>query len=117
MAACDPGIDLLDLAVGHELGFLERALDRVHGRLDVGDDPFLQPARGTVAHADDLEAAVWFDLGNDRGDLGGANVEADDQLLVVSALAHVFLRLPLAARSDFIASPLSSGMRTANPFA
>ena len=69
VAAGDACIDILDLAVGHQLGFLERALDRVHGRIDVGDHALLQPARRMLSHADDLELAIRLHLGDDRHDL------------------------------------------------
>ena len=52
VAAGDAGVHRVDLAAGHELGFLHRALDRLHRRLDVDHHAFLQAARGLRAQAD-----------------------------------------------------------------
>ena len=56
VAAGDAGERRGDLAVGHQLGFLERALDRRHGGLDVDHHALLQalatrgcPCRGSRA--------------------------------------------------------------------
>jgi hypothetical protein len=77
----------MDLAARHQLGLLDRALNRLHGRLDVDDDALLQAARRVAADADDLERAVGLDFADDRDDLAGADVEADDQISV-GALSH-----------------------------
>lgn len=58
VAAGDAREDLADLAVGHQLRFFERFLDRLDGRLDVDDHAFLQPLGLGLAHADDLVGAV-----------------------------------------------------------
>ena len=50
------GVHRVDLAAGHQLGFLDRALDRLHGRFDVDDDALLEAARGMRADADHLDA-------------------------------------------------------------
>ena len=117
MAAGDTGIDVADLAVGHQFGLFQRALDRVDRRLDVDDHAFLESLRRMAAHADDLEAAVRLHFGDDRRDLRRADVETDDQILVFLGLAHqpllVFLPPPRYCSSG---SGFSSGMRTANPF-
>jgi hypothetical protein len=51
------GPDVADLAIGHELGLFQCALDRVDRRLYVHHHAFLEPARRRAAHANDLEAA------------------------------------------------------------
>ena len=88
MAAGDAGVHRVDLAARHELGLLHRALDGLHGGLDVDHDALLQAARGMAADADDLERAVGLDLAHDGDDLAGADVEADDQI-AVGTLSHV----------------------------
>ena len=45
MAAGDAGEHRVDLAPGHELGFLDRALDRLHRGLDVDHDALLEAPR------------------------------------------------------------------------
>ena len=40
----DAGDDIADFAVGHQLGFLQRALDAVHRRLDVHHHALFQTA-------------------------------------------------------------------------
>src|SRR5208283_230464 len=76
VAARDPGVDRVNLAPRHQLRLFDRALNRLHGRLDVDHDSFLQPARRMAADADDLERPVGLDLAHDRDDLAGADVEA-----------------------------------------
>ena len=56
MAAGDAGIDVADLAVGHQLGFFQRALDRFDSRLDIDDHALFQAlairaAQGRSLHA------------------------------------------------------------------
>ena len=82
VAAGDAGVHRVDLAAGHELGFLHGALDRLHRRLDVDDHALLQPARGLRAQAEQLDHPVRADLADQRDDLGGADVEADDEIAV-----------------------------------
>ena len=101
VAAGDAGVDLADPAVGHQLGFLEHALDRRHRRLDVDDDALLQAARRLRAEADDVERAVGRDLGDDRDDLRRADVEADDQILVVLHHRSCTVSLACVARRAF----------------
>ena len=55
----------VDLDAGHQLGFLDRLLDRVDGRLEVDDDAALDAARLGDADADDVEAAVVEALADD----------------------------------------------------
>ena len=43
---------------GHQLRFLDRALDRLHRGVDIDDHTALQPARRMRADADDLDRAV-----------------------------------------------------------
>ena len=87
VAAGDAGIHRVDLAAGHELGFLHRALDRLHGGLDVDHHALLQSARGLRAEAEELDRAVGLDFAHQRHDLGGADVESDDQIAFRS-LSH-----------------------------
>src|SRR5690606_34800462 len=119
MAAGDPGVDGADLAVGHQLGFLERPLDRVDRGLDVDHDPFLEAARLMLAEADDLVAAVAAHLRDDRDDLRSADVEADDEVFAVSG--HSLLlgepglaRAPVSAVDGVDCSSPSTGSIWAN---
>jgi hypothetical protein len=50
-----------------------------HRRVDVDHDAAAQALRRRRADADDVDAVVGH-LAGDRGDLGGADVEADDDL-------------------------------------
>ena len=56
VAAGDAGVHRVNLAAGHQLRFLDGALDRLHRRLDVDDDAALQAARRMRAEADDFDA-------------------------------------------------------------
>ncbi len=113
VAARDAGVDRLDLAVGHQFGFLEHALDRRHRRLDVDHHAFLQSARRLRAHADHVELALRRDLGDDRDDLRRADVEAHHQVL---AVLHHALFLGLSYAAGLTAFSRNCGTRAANPF-
>ena len=80
VAAGDACEDRMDLAAGHQLGFLDRALDRLHGRVDVDDDAALQAARRMRAHAHDFDDSLGGQLADDRHDFRRADVESDDQV-------------------------------------
>ena len=58
-------MDGVDLDAGHQLGFLDRLLDRIHRGLEVDDDAALDAARLRDADADDVEAAVVQALADD----------------------------------------------------
>ena len=85
VAAGDAGVHILDLAVGHQLDFLDHPADGVHRLLDINDDALLQAARVLRAHADDIEMALIVDLGDQRDDFRRPDVQPDDQILVVPA--------------------------------
>ena len=90
-------MDGVDLHTGHQLRFLEHALDRSHGRLDVHDHALLEAARRLRAEPDHVERALGAHLGDDRHDLRRADVQADDQVLVV--LHHALGPLGLGVMS------------------
>jgi hypothetical protein len=124
VAAGDTGVDIADLAVGHQLRFLQRSLDGVHRGFDVHHHTLLQAARGCVSGADHLEHAVRGRFGDDGDDLRRADVEPDDEILRVLALAHhrhalMFCEVhPLFLLSHAFVLPvhLRSRTRTAKPF-
>ncbi len=80
VAAGDAGEHGMNLATGHQLGFLDRALDRLHRRVDVDDDAALQPARRVRAHAHHVDRAVHGELADDGDDFRRADVESDEQV-------------------------------------
>ena len=82
VTAGDAGVDGVDLAVGHELGLLDRALDGLHRGFDIDHHALLESARGLAAHADDFDRSVRGDLTDQRQHFGGADVEADDHVSV-----------------------------------
>src|SRR5690606_10285427 len=125
VAARDAGVDGVDLAAGHELGFLDGALDRLHGRLDVHDDAALQAARGIRADADDLEPILGRHLAHDRNDLRGTDIETHEQLALVAPTHSVHsvccdARQPRPGAPSIAASTAGgaapSRQPTANPF-
>ena len=67
-----------DLDPRHELRLLHHALDGVDGGLEVDDHALAQALALGLADADDVEAPLFGDLGDDRAHLVGAHVEADD---------------------------------------
>jgi len=83
MAAGDPGIDIADLAIGHQLGLFQRALDRFHGGFDVHHHAFFQTLGFSLAQADHFMAPIRQYLGYHRHHFRGADVETDDQVFCV----------------------------------
>src|SRR5690606_2237859 len=88
VATADAGVDRADLAVGHQLGLLDRALDRLHRGLDVHHHAALHAARFVAADADHLDLVPGLVLAYQRRHLGGADVQPDDQRLVTLAIHH-----------------------------
>ena len=97
MAARDTRVHRMYVAARHQFGFFDCALNRVHRRLDVDDDTFLQAARRLGPDPNDLDVAVVGDLADDRDNLGRADVEAHYQFFV-NALLHI--RAPLVMRAS-----------------
>jgi hypothetical protein len=68
----------VDAAAGHQLGFFDGALDRLHGGLDVHHHALLQAAGRVSTDTDDFQGAVFADFAHQRHHLGGADVQPDD---------------------------------------
>ena len=83
MAAGDARVDVADLAIRHQLGLFQRALDRFDGGLDVDDHAFLQSPGLVLTQPDHLVASVEHHFGDHGHHLGGADVETDDQVFRV----------------------------------
>src|SRR5204862_285611 len=93
VTAGDARIDGADLGPGHQLRFLHRLVDGGDRRLDVDHHAFAQPAGGVRADADHVDPA-GIDLADDAADLGGPDVEPDDDFALL--LRHG--RLPLVGQ-------------------
>src|SRR6185312_14326659 len=76
----------VDLDARHQLGFLDRLLDRIHRRLEIDHDTTLDPARLRDADADHVEAAVLQAFADDADDRRRADVEPHYVLLFPSHL-------------------------------
>ncbi len=87
VAAGNSRVNGVDVTSGHQFGFLDSALDRVHCGFNIYDDTLLQTARWMRADPDDLDLAVVVHLADDRDDFRCADIETDDQVLV-TALLH-----------------------------
>ncbi len=107
VAAGDADIGRGDLAIGHQLGFFQRPLDRRHGGLDVDDHTLLQPLGLVRAHAEDLERAVRPELRDQARHLRSADVERNDQVFIFFWHVGFTPRLSRAAqnRSDSAGPP------------
>ena len=116
MTARDAGVDRVDLAAGHQFGFLDRTLDRLRGRLDVHHHAALEAARRLGTDADELDAAVFGDLADQRHHFRGPDIESDDQLSVRLA-CHVF-RQPsgVPSSSSIAATRVPLRQPVAKPF-
>ncbi len=102
VAAGDAGDHMGDLAISHQLGFLQGCLDGLHRRLDVHHHPAAHARGRRLAHADDLEArrrvvAIGQHFGHHHQHFGGADVQRHHQILVV--LGHISLSSPRVAVS------------------
>jgi hypothetical protein len=80
--AGDAGIHRVDLAAGHQLRFLDGALNRLHRGLDVDDDAFLQAPGWMNADTDDFDAVVLGYFADDGRHLGCTDIQTHDQFLV-----------------------------------
>jgi hypothetical protein len=87
VAAGDAGVHALDLAGGHHLGLAQRLLDALYRGVDVHHHAALEAMRCRHAEPGDAQLAARQDLGDHAHHLGGADVQADDQILVF--LGHV----------------------------
>src|SRR6185503_7105096 len=67
----------VDLDASHQLGFLDRFLDRVDRRLEVDHDAAPDAARFGDTDADDVDRLAADDLADDRRHLRSADVEPD----------------------------------------
>ena len=70
-------VDRVDLDTSHELGLLDRLLDRVDCRLEVHDDAAPDSPRLGHAESHDVDAVAVEHLADHGGHLRGADVEAD----------------------------------------
>ena len=81
VTAGNSGIHRLHAAARHQLGLLDRTPDRLRRRLDIHHHATRQAARGVRAQTHDLQRTIGADLADDRHDLGGADIQADQQIL------------------------------------
>src|SRR3989338_1020470 len=88
VAAGDAGMDLVDLSIGHQLGFLQCTLDRAYRGLDIDHHAFLHAVGFVHAHADHFQHAVGPDLADDGHDFGGADIQPNHQVFGFLVSAH-----------------------------
>ena len=81
VAAGDARVHARHFDPGHLLGLAHGLADRLHGRVDVHDDPLAQATGRRRADSHHVDAAAGVRLGDDRADLRRADVEPDDVLL------------------------------------
>ncbi len=70
-------VNRVDLHAGHQLGFLDRLLDRIDRRLEVDDDAPADAARLGDPEPDDVEAVAVEHFADDGRHLRRADVEPD----------------------------------------
>ena len=85
MATGNTGVHILHLAIGHQLDFLDDFGNRLHRVFDIDNDAARQTTRLLRPDAQHIEPPVRCHLGNNCDDLGGADVEADNQFFALSA--------------------------------
>lgn len=81
MAAGNADEGRVDLAVSHQLGFADRALDGLHGLINVDHHALAQTLAGPRTDADDLQRLLTrIHLADQANHLGGADIQCDDHL-------------------------------------
>ena len=83
VATGNPGIDIANLAVGHQFSLFQGALNRLDGGLDINHHSLLESLGFGLAQADHLVATVLQYLRHHGHHFRGADVEADDQIFGV----------------------------------
>jgi len=71
-------VDRVDLDAGHQLGLLDRLLDRIHRAFEIDDDAAFDAARFRCTDPDDVDAAIVQGLADDADDRGRADIESND---------------------------------------
>ena len=62
MAARNASVDRMYLATCHELGFLDRALNRFDRRFDINHSPLLKTARAMAANTNNIQTTVRVNI-------------------------------------------------------
>ena len=89
MAPGDTGINRVNFAARHQLGFFNCSLNGLNGRVNIYHDTLLQSAGLMGAYADDLELALSVHVRDDRRNLVGTDIQRDDSLhLFISS--HIY---------------------------
>ena len=79
-----------NLIAGAALSFFHRVGDGVAGFFDVDDDTLAHAAGRLKAHAQDAQPAELIGFADERANLGGAYIQADEQGIVVVHLVTLF---------------------------
>ena len=102
-----------EFAIGPQLSLLGGRREAVHGGLDVDHPATLDAVARRNAKPREFELAVGHDLGHHRHDLGGSDVQPDDQVFVlfchmegpaVSCLRYFF---EVCSAGDMVLTPAS----------
>ena len=88
VATGDAGDHFAYLAIGHQLGFFKGTLNCIHRRLDVHHHTLLQTTGWMATHADNLKPPVRHYLCNDGDNFRRADIEADDEIFILSVFAY-----------------------------
>jgi len=99
MAARDAGVHFADLAIGHQLGFAQSALNRRHGFFDVDHDAALEAFRDRRAQADHIQRAVVLHFGRHGDHFGGADIKPDNKVLAISG--HLTTSFPVFIKFNY----------------
>ena len=92
VAAGDAGINRIDLNRRHQLGFLDRLLDRFHGTLDIDHDALAEPSRLAGSDSDDVERPLLGDFRNYGADLRGPDIQPHKNLITLRHSPHTLSR-------------------------
>ena len=88
MVSGDAYIDILDVDLGVFLGNGFGAENALHRVVDVAYLAELHAGRDADAVAGDVDLTILVAIADDGGDFGGADVQADYQVVVVVGILH-----------------------------
>ena len=78
MVACDTSRNVADFGICHQFCFIDRLLNGLGCRVDVGYHACFKAARRSLSESDDMDFVVFLYFANQGDDLGCADIEGTD---------------------------------------
>ena len=93
MVAGNAGGDAVDLAVGHQFGFIHSLLDGLGGGIDIGHHAGFEAARRCLPQADDMDFVVFLHFAYQGNHFGSADVQRADVFAFYHDVPFIFCLL------------------------